>query len=69
MIGILDDVPLAPDIDRSALIGYYVGERLFGIDDAPSTVRVRTDPDARPTSVRAVLAATANPESARTRST
>jgi putative ABC transport system permease protein len=62
VIGILDDVPLAPDIDRSALIGYDVAQRLFGIDDAPSTVRVRTDPD-ETDSVWEVLAATANPES------
>jgi putative ABC transport system permease protein len=61
VVGILDTVPLAPDIDRSALVGYPVAERLFGIDTAPSTVRVRTDPD-QVTQVRAVLAATANPE-------
>jgi putative ABC transport system permease protein len=62
VIGILDDAPLAPDIDRSALIGYEAAQRLFGIDDAPSTVRVRTDPDETDT-VWEVLAATANPES------
>jgi putative ABC transport system permease protein len=62
VIGILDDVPLAPDIDRSVLIGYDVAQRLFGIDDAPSTVRVRTDPD-HTDAVWEVLAATANPES------
>jgi putative ABC transport system permease protein len=61
VIGILDDMPLAPDIDRSALIGYDVAQRLFGIDDAPSTVRVRTDPD-QTDAVWEVLAATANPE-------
>jgi putative ABC transport system permease protein len=61
VVGILDPVPLAPDIDRSALIGYPVAQRLFGIDDAPSTVRVRTNPS-EVTSVQAVLAATANPE-------
>jgi putative ABC transport system permease protein len=61
VVGILDPVPLAPDIDRSALIGYPVAERLFGIDDAPSTVRVRTDPD-QVEAVRSVLAATTNPE-------
>jgi putative ABC transport system permease protein len=60
VIGILDPVPLAPDIDRSALIGYPVAQDLFGIDEAPSTVRVRTDPDAVQ-QVRDVLAATANP--------
>jgi putative ABC transport system permease protein len=61
VIGILDDIPLAPDIDRSVLIGYDVAQRLFGIDEAPSTVRVRTDPD-ETVSVAEVLPATANPE-------
>src|SRR5262245_29287418 len=62
VIGILDQLPLAPDIDRSVLIGYDVAERLFGIDNAPSTVRVRTDPDDTD-AVAQLLAATANPES------
>lgn len=61
VIGVLDPVPLAPDIDRSALIGYEVAQRLFDIDEAPSTVRVRTDPD-HTEAVWSVLAATANPE-------
>jgi len=61
VIGILDPVPLAPDIDRSVLIGYPIAEQLFGIDDAPSTIRVRTDPS-QVTQVQAVLAATANPQ-------
>jgi putative ABC transport system permease protein len=61
VIGILDDVPLAADIDRSALIGYDIAQRLFGIDVSPSTVRVRTDPDATD-AVWELLAATANPE-------
>jgi putative ABC transport system permease protein len=60
VVGILDAVPLAPDIDRAALIGYPVAKSMFGIDDAPSTVRVRTDPD-QVDAVRAVLAATADP--------
>jgi putative ABC transport system permease protein len=62
VVGVLDSVPLAPDIDRSVLIGYPVAQRLFGIDEAPSTVRVRTDPD-EVTAVNNVLAATTNPES------
>ena len=60
VIGILDPVPLAADIDRSALIGYPVAEALFGIDPAPSTVRVRTDADLVD-EVRGVLAETADP--------
>jgi putative ABC transport system permease protein len=61
VVGIMDSIPLAPDIDRSALIGYDVAQSLFGIDDAPSTVRVRTDPD-QTEAVADVLAATTNPE-------
>jgi len=61
VIGILDPAPLAPDIDRSALIGYQVAQERFGIDEAPSSVRVRTDPD-HTEAVWDVLAATANPE-------
>jgi putative ABC transport system permease protein len=60
VVGILDPVPLAPDIDRAVLIGYPVAQRLFGIDEAPSTVRVRTDPD-QVEAVRDVLAATVDP--------
>jgi putative ABC transport system permease protein len=62
VVGILDPAPLAPDIDRSVMIGYEVAKELFGIDDAPSTVRVRADPD-QTEEVWSVLAATANPES------
>jgi len=61
VVGILAPVPLGPDIDRSALIGYDVAKQLFGIDDSASTVRVRTDPD-QVEAVRSVLAATASPE-------
>lgn len=61
VIGILAPVPLAPDIDRSAMIGYDAAQALFGIDDAPSTVRVRTDPELTD-AVWSVLAETANPE-------
>ena len=61
VVGILDPVPLAADIDRSAMIGYDIAKELFGIDEAPSTVRVRTDPDLTE-AVWSVLAETANPE-------
>jgi putative ABC transport system permease protein len=61
VVGILDPVPLGPDIDRSALIGYPIAQELFGIDESASTVRVRTDAD-QVEEVRAVLGATANPE-------
>ena len=61
VVGILDPVPLAADIDRSALIGYPIAIEQFGIDEAASTIRVRTDEDRVP-AVRDVLAPTANPE-------
>ena len=60
VIGILSPMPLAPEIDRSALIGRQAGMELFGIDDSPSTLYVRTDTEAVE-AVRSVLAATANP--------
>jgi putative ABC transport system permease protein len=58
--GILQPLPLAPDIDRSALIGYGIAAKLFGQDGSPTTVYVRTDP-AYVTQVEAVLAPSANP--------
>lgn len=60
VIGILEPLALAPDIDRSALVGHEAAAQLFGIDPAPSTIRVRTDPE-QTLDVRSVLAATANP--------
>ncbi len=61
VVGILDPVPLLPNIDSSALIGYDIAADLFGTDRSPSTVYVLTDPD-QVEPVRAVLAATANPQ-------
>ena len=58
--GILQPLPLAPDIDRSALIGYGEAARNFAQDGAPTTVYVRTDPNFV-TQVADVLAPTANP--------
>jgi putative ABC transport system permease protein len=61
VVGILDEVPLVPSIDRSALVGFPIAEEQFGIDGSASTVYVRTDPDAVE-DVGFVLPATANPE-------
>ena len=60
VIGILDDVPLAPEIDRSALIGFPMAETLAGKRAAPGTVYLRTNPS-QVDAVRSVLAPTANP--------
>ena len=61
VVGILDSLPLAPELDRAALIGRDAAKQWLEADIAPSTVYVRTDP-ARVDEVRAVLGATANPE-------
>jgi putative ABC transport system permease protein len=61
VVGILEPVPLAPELDRTALVGLPAAEQLLGSDGAPSTVYVRADPD-QVTDVQGVLAATANPE-------
>ena len=61
VIGILEPLPLAPEIDRSALIGFPVAVERLDADGTPSTIYVRSDPDAVE-DVRSVLAATANPE-------
>jgi putative ABC transport system permease protein len=61
VVGILNPVPLAPELDRAALVGLPAAKQLFGADGAPSTVYVRADPD-QVSGVQGVLAATANPE-------
>jgi putative ABC transport system permease protein len=68
VVGILDSLPLAPDIDRSALIGYPQANAAFPPSGytsdntvSPSTVYARTDPD-QVEPVYDVLAATADPE-------
>jgi putative ABC transport system permease protein len=61
VVGILDPLTLAPELDRAALVGFPVAESLLGSDGSPSTVYLRADP-AWVTDVQGVLAATANPE-------
>jgi putative ABC transport system permease protein len=61
VVGILDDVPLAPELDSAALIGWPAAESYLDFDGHPTTVYTRTRDDAVE-AVRAVLAATANPE-------
>lgn len=58
--GILDRLPLAPELDRSALIGYPAAERLLHSRGSPAEIYVRTNP-ASVAAVEAVLAATADP--------
>jgi putative ABC transport system permease protein len=61
VVGILDPLELAPDLDRAALIGGPVARELLGATGSPSTIFVRTTPS-RVEDVRSVLPATANPE-------
>jgi putative ABC transport system permease protein len=59
VVGILDAMPLAPEIERAALIGWSVAKTL-GFDGHPTTVYVRAA-DAAVEQVRGVLGATINP--------
>jgi putative ABC transport system permease protein len=61
VVGIMDPLPLAPELDRSALVGRAVAADLLGADGAPTTIYVRAAPD-QLADVRAVLPATADPE-------
>jgi len=58
--GVLNPLPLAPEIDRSALIGFGVASNL-GYDGHPSRIYVRTDV-AQTAKVANLLGPTANPE-------
>jgi putative ABC transport system permease protein len=54
-------VPLAPELDSSALVGWPAAETYLGFDGHPTMVYTRTD-DSAVQAVRNVLAATANPQ-------
>jgi putative ABC transport system permease protein len=60
VVGILDKVPLAPELDSAALVGWQAAESYLDFDGHPTTVYARTD-DSAVEAVQAVLAATANP--------
>jgi putative ABC transport system permease protein len=61
VLGVLHPLALAPEIDRSALIGWEAATDLFGFDGHPTTIYERST-DESVSAVRAVLGATANPE-------
>ena len=44
VVGVLDSLPLAPEIDRSALIGLPVAVARFHVSAAPDMIYVRADP-------------------------
>jgi putative ABC transport system permease protein len=58
--GILDALPLAPEIDRSALVGFDVADAMLGLDGHPSRLYVRADTD-RVQQVGLLLAPTVDP--------
>jgi putative ABC transport system permease protein len=58
--GILKPFPLAPEIDRSAIVSFGTAKALLGYAGSPSRIYVRADRDHVP-EVAALLAATANP--------
>jgi putative ABC transport system permease protein len=60
VVGILDPVPLAPEVDRSAMVGFPVAESLLGFSGNPTTIYTRSAED-QVEAVRDVLPATANP--------
>jgi len=60
VIGVLRSLPLAPEIDRSVLIGLPVAESDFLVDGSPDTVYVRSDPD-RVLDTYAILPRAADP--------
>jgi len=61
VVGTLHPVPLAEELDTAALVGWPVAAQRLGFDGYPSTVYTRSR-EASVEAVRAVLAASANPE-------
>jgi putative ABC transport system permease protein len=60
VIGIMQPLQLAPDLDTSAIIGRPIATTQLGAAETPGTVYLRTDPD-QVDDVQAVIAPTANP--------
>jgi putative ABC transport system permease protein len=61
VVGILAPLPLAPDLNRSVLVGLPFARRFLGADGAPAEIYVRAAP-ATVDAVQSVLAATADPD-------
>jgi putative ABC transport system permease protein len=61
VVGIMRHVPLVPDLDRAALIGYPAAKTLFGTDRHAGTLYVRAQPEAV-TVARNLIPPSANPE-------
>ena len=61
VIGVLAPIPLAPDVERSVLVGWAAARTWLGFDGHPTVVYVRAR-EAQLEAVRDVLAATMFPE-------
>jgi putative ABC transport system permease protein len=61
VVGVMESLPLSPDLDRAVLIGHPVAEARLDASSDATRIYVRALPDAV-TRVRSVLASTANPE-------
>jgi putative ABC transport system permease protein len=60
VVGILEALPLHPDLDRSVFIGNAAAERFLGAEVIPTRIYLRVDPG-RLESARSVLGRTVNP--------
>jgi putative ABC transport system permease protein len=61
VVGILDQVAIAPEIDIATLISFGIANSRFGLENHPSRIYLRADPD-QVAAVAQVLAFTASPE-------
>ncbi|MDT9692307.1 ABC transporter permease [Streptomyces sp. P9(2023)] len=61
VVGILEPLPLAPEVERSALVGWEGAQRLLGFDAHPTAVYERST-DASVRTVQRLLAPTIDPE-------
>lgn len=59
--GVIAALPLAPEVERAALIGYPIAKKLFGTSRHASTLYVRADPE-NVRAADALLGATADPQ-------
>ncbi len=61
VVGIIDELKIHPDLDRSVFIGYGVAKTLFDIDKEPTTIYLRANPTYIEDVVE-VIAPSMNPE-------
>jgi putative ABC transport system permease protein len=61
VVGILDPVPLAPELDSAALVGWQAATEYLAFDGHPTTIYTRSR-DSQVEAVRAVLGRTVNPQ-------